>query len=121
MHFIIHLIHFSNLVFICKGSGQAAARNNIIASLQGRSNVHSIFDTETYPYYRFKELTTLGVEAEAYKTYGQLLNDVRWYRRKNSNTLKNGRNLETHEVIDEKKEIPPLEVDLDPSVYAPEK
>ena len=133
-----------------------------------------IFDTEHYPYYRFKELTTLGVEADAYKTYGQpvraywheaetrmiegvkavlseakqmedseeahlyitqycnrvqeqafsdagqLLNDVRWYSSKNSNTLKNGRNPETHEIIDEKKEIPPLEVDLDSFVYAVE-
>lgn len=124
-----------------------------------------------YPYYRFKELTTLGVEHNSYKIYGEpvrnywheaesgmiqgmqevlkhasemsgdgesaqyitdycnamqeqafsdageLLNDVEWYMSKNSNTLKNGRNPETHEVLDELKPIDPLAVDLDPSVY----
>jgi len=130
-----------------------------------------IFDTENYPYYRFKELTTLCVEENAYKIYGlpvraywheaegfmaagmaevlrnaaaiedltlrdryitdycsamqaqafadagQLLNAVRWYMSQNSNTMKNGRNPETHEVLDELKEIEPLQVTLDPSVY----
>ena len=28
------------------------------------------FDTENYPYYRFKELNTLGVENDVYKVYG---------------------------------------------------
>ena len=135
-----------------------------------------IFDPETYPYYAFKELTTLGVEPKDCKVYGvpvrdywnkaetgmtqgmrqvlsnaagiedreqaalyitdycnqtqtqtfsdarQLLNDVRWYHSKNSNTLKNGRNPETHEVIDELKEIDPLEVSLsaDPYFVVPE-
>ncbi|MBQ9823299.1 MAG: C69 family dipeptidase [Solobacterium sp.] len=130
-----------------------------------------VFDTENYPYYRFKELNTLGVEKSDYKTYGEpvraywheaetimvkgmdeilrtaaamsdheaakqyitdycshmqnqafedagtLLNDVRWYRSHNSNTMKNGRNPETHEVIDELKRVDPLTVTLDPSVY----
>ena len=129
-----------------------------------------IFDTENYPYYRFKELTTLCVEQNAYKIYGQpvrtywheaeagmtagmntvlknasgmdhetaaryltdycnamqnqafsdagqLLNDVRWYMSKNSNTMKNGRNPETNEVIDELKEIDPLIVRLDAGAY----
>ena len=130
-----------------------------------------IFDTENYPYYRFKELTTLGVENDMYRIYGNpvraywheaeagmtqgmpevlknasamsdrtaaaryitdycnkmqeqafedagvLLNDVRWYMNKNSNTLKNGRNPETHEVLDELKPIDPLDVKLDAAVY----
>ena len=130
-----------------------------------------IFDTQLYPYYRFKELNTLGVEKSAYKIYGQpvraywhqaemlmtgsmqtvlataaslgdsaaakqyitdycnsvqeqafndagqLLNDVRWYMSKNSNTMKNGRNPETHEVIDELKQVDPLTVTLDASAY----
>ncbi len=130
-----------------------------------------VFDTDLYPYYRFKELNTLGVEKDAYKIYGepvraywhqaellmtesmqsvlkeaaslsdtaaakqyitdycnsvqeqafddagQLLNDVRWYMSKNSNTMKNGRNPETHEVIDEIKQIDPLNVTLDASSY----
>ncbi len=129
------------------------------------------FDTEHYPYYRFKELTTLGTGQFAYKIYGQpvraywhraelrmtesmakvltmasemddndaarefiteycnaqqnqafedagkLLNSVRWYMSKNSNTMKNGRNPETHEVLYELKTIEPLSVNLDPSVY----
>ncbi len=130
-----------------------------------------VFDTEHYPYYRFKELTTLGVEHNAYRVYGQpvraywheaesgmirgmrevlrsaaaigdsmkarryitdycnaiqeqafsdagqLLNDVRWYLSTNSNTMKNGRNPETHEVIDELKPIAPLTVRLDGAAY----
>ncbi len=130
-----------------------------------------VFDTQLYPYYRFKELNTLCVEKSAYKIYGapvraywhraetlmtasmqtvlknasslgdtkaakqyitdycnsaqekafddagQLLNNVRWYMSQNSNTMKNGRNPETHEVIDEIKEIDPLTVSLDSSAY----
>jgi len=130
-----------------------------------------IFDTQLYPYYRFKELTTLGVEASAYQIYGvpvrnywheaetgmirgmgevlrmasemsdeadraqfitdycnrmqeqafldagELLNDVKWYMSKNSNTMKHGTNPETHEVLDELRSVDPLAVDLDPSVY----
>ena len=130
-----------------------------------------VFDTQFYPYYRFKELNTLCVEKNEYKIYGtpvrtywhqaetlmtesmqsvlenaaslddssaakqyitdycnsvqeqafndagQLLNDVRWYMSKNSNTMKNGRNPETHEVIDELKQVDPLTVTLDASSY----
>ncbi len=130
-----------------------------------------VFDTQLYPYYRFKELNTLSVEKNAYKIYGepvraywhqaetlmtksmqtvlenaasledsaaakqyitdycnsvqeqafddagQLLNDVRWYMSQNSNTMKNGRNPETHEVIDELKQVDPLTVTLDASAY----
>lgn len=129
-----------------------------------------IFDTNNYPYYRFKELSTLCVEKDKYKVYGipvrdywhkaesemvkgmqtvlsnakgldqeaagmyiteycnrvqtqafddagALLNDVRWYMSRNSNTMKNGRNPETHEILDELKEIDPMEVKLDASVY----
>ena len=131
-----------------------------------------VFDTQLYPYYRFKELNTLGVEKSSYKIYGepvraywhqaetlmtesmqtvlknaaslgdsaaakqyitdycnsvqeqafndagQLLNDVRWYMSKNSNTMKNGRNPETHEVIDELKQVDPLTVTLNASAYS---
>ena len=130
-----------------------------------------IFDTDNYPYYRFKELCTLSVERDSWKTYGQpvraywheaetgmangmaavvkkaeamkdkkaamryitdycaalqdkafddagkLLNQVRWAKSKNSNTLKNGRNPETCEVLDELRVIPPIEVKLDGSAY----
>lgn len=126
------------------------------------------FDTENYPYYRFKELNTLCVEKNACQIYGkpvraywhaaetamigamdtvlrnaasmrdpkqyitdycsavqnkafedagQLLNDVRWYMNKNSNTMKNGRNPETGEVIDELKPIDPMQVALEASAY----
>lgn len=129
-----------------------------------------VFD-ESYPYYRFKALTTLASEPDRYKIYGKpvraywkeaekgmtagmgevlqraadmddnedacqyitdycnsmqnqafndagvLLNDVKWYLSKNSNTMKNGRNPETHEVLDELKKVKPLQVTLDPSVY----
>jgi hypothetical protein len=125
-----------------------------------------VFDTNLYPYYRFKELTTLCAEkaylqsvrgywheAEAVMTdsmaqilsslpadkaeaariltdyccaaqetafedAGTLLNEVRRYNSKNSNSMKNGRNPETHEVLDELKAIPALEIHLDASKYA---
>lgn len=137
---------------------------------QSAEDVH-VFDTEHYPYYRFKELTTLGVEAKEYKTYGEpvraywheaetgmiqgmaavlenasamddtmaaaqyitdycnmvqdqafldagkLLNDARWYKSKNSRTMKNGVNPETEELLDELEPIEPLKVNLDASVY----
>ena len=124
-----------------------------------------IFDTELYPYYRFKELTTLCADKEylapvraywheaelrmtesmagimsslpddgekaariltdcccdlqekAFEDAGKLLNDVRWYVSRNSNSLKNGRNPETHEVLDELKPITPLSVTLNPAAY----
>ena len=130
-----------------------------------------VFDTEQYPYYRFKELNTLSVEKgdhliygqpvrsywhkaetamirgmseilqtaagmndtavakqyitdycnamqdQAFADAGQMLNDVRWYHSHNSNTMKNGRNPETHEVTDELKPIPPLTVTLDTAPY----
>ena len=62
------------------------------------------------------------MQTQAFSDARQLLNDVRWYHSKNSNTLKNGRNPETHEVIDELKEIDPLEVSLnaDPYFVVPE-
>ncbi len=130
-----------------------------------------VFDTANYPYYRFKELCTLCVEAEdrpvygdpvraywhaaetamirslgevlrtaaamedreaalrfvtdgcnrlqeqAFADAGRLLNDVRWAHSRNCNTMKNGRNPETHEVLDEKRVLAPMEIALDPSVW----
>lgn len=135
------------------------------------ASAKEIFDTDNYPYYRFKELTTLCVERDSYKTYGQpvrsywheaesgmaegmaavvknaaalkdkkvaaryitdycaamqdkafydagkLLNQVRWNKSKNCNTLKNGRNPETGEILDELRVLPPIEVKLDGSLY----
>ncbi|MDO4416603.1 MAG: hypothetical protein Q4C20_16135 [Erysipelotrichaceae bacterium] len=49
------------------------------------------------------------MQNQAFEEAGELLNDVRWYRSHNSNTMKNGRNPETHEVIDELKRVDPHE------------
>ncbi len=57
------------------------------------------------------------VQTQAYDDAGDLLNNVKWYMSHNSNTMKNGRNPETHEVIDELKEIDPMVVNLDASAY----
>ena len=57
------------------------------------------------------------VQTQAFDDAGKLLNDVKWYMSRNSNTMKNGRNPETHEIIDELTEIDPMKVDLDASVY----
>ena len=143
----------------------AAYAKNQAASEMG------VFDTDNYPYFRFKELCTLSVEHDSWKPYGQpvraywheaetgmvagmaavvknacamkdkkaakryiteycaamqdkafydagkLLNEVRWNKSKNSNTLKNGRNPETLEILDELKPIDPIEVKLDGSFY----
>ena len=57
------------------------------------------------------------LQDQAFADAGRLLNSVHWYHSKNSNTMKNGRNPETHDVIDELKPIPPLETGLDASVW----
>ncbi len=129
------------------------------------------FDTENYPYYRFKALCTLCVEQDSWKTYGtpvreywaraekgmvagmaevlaraaelgdvegarsyitdycntmqqqafgdagQLLNDVLWYKSKNSNTYKVGTNPETGEEYDVTESLEPMKVALDASAY----
>ena len=131
-----------------------------------------VFDAENYPYYAFKELSTLCVGPSNYQTYGEpvrdywakaeqgmfagmpqalakasqqrdikaisayltdycntmqnqafsdakaLVNDVMWTQSENSNTMKLGRNPETHEILDTERVLPPMEVDLDASVYA---
>ncbi|MCR5083138.1 MAG: C69 family dipeptidase [Parasporobacterium sp.] len=139
-------------------------------SLNQSADEAGIFDTDTYPYYRFKELNTLVVEPSTYKTYGipvraywheaetgmidgmakvlenaasmdiaqakqyitdycntmqqqafddsgKLLNDVIFYMAANSNTMKNGRNPETGEIIDQMRTLEPLKVTLDSSPY----
>ena len=57
------------------------------------------------------------LQEQAFADAGQLLNDVRLYRSRNSNTMKNGRNPETREILDELKPIPPMEARLDASVW----
>ncbi len=57
------------------------------------------------------------VQAQAFDDAGELLNDVIWYMSYNSNTMKNGRNPETHEILDELRVIDPMKVDLDASGY----
>ena len=54
-----------------------------------------------------------ALQDKAFSDAGLLLNDVRWYHSKNSNTMKNGRNPETHEILDERKPISPMAVRLD--------
>ena len=58
-----------------------------------------------------------AMQEQAFADAGQLLNDVRWYHSQNSNTMKNGRNPETHEVLDELKAIEPLTVTADAAAY----
>ena len=57
------------------------------------------------------------MQDQAFSDAGKLLNAVRFYRSQNSNTMKNGRNPETHEVLDELKPVDPLKVTLDPGAY----
>ena len=57
------------------------------------------------------------MQEKAFSDAGQLLNDVRWTRSRNSNTMKNGRNPETHDVLDELRVLPPMEIRLDVSAW----
>ena len=57
------------------------------------------------------------MQEQVFADAGKILNAVRWCRSQNSNTMKNGRNPETHEILDEKKEILPLQLTLDPEKY----
>ena len=57
------------------------------------------------------------MQEQAFADAGKLLNAVRWYKSENSNTMKNGRNPETHEILEELKIIEPLKITIDPQVY----
>ncbi len=58
-----------------------------------------------------------SMQEQAFADAKELLNDVLWTQAENSNTLKNGRNPETHEILDELKPVPPVEINLDGSIY----
>ena len=57
------------------------------------------------------------VQQKAFDDAGQLLNDVKWYMSDNCSTLKNGRNPETGEILNEERKLDPLKVTLDASGY----
>ena len=57
------------------------------------------------------------MQEQVFADAGKILNAVHWCRSQNSNTMKNGRNPETHEVLDELKPVDPLKVALDPGAY----
>ncbi len=57
------------------------------------------------------------MQEQAFEDEGRLLNSVRWYRSQISNTMKNGRDPETHKVLDVIREVEPMKVTLDPAAY----
>jgi hypothetical protein len=57
------------------------------------------------------------LQEQAFSDAGKLLNAVRFYKSQNSNTMKNSRNPDTSEVLDELKSVRPLELSLDPEAY----
>lgn len=57
------------------------------------------------------------MQNQAFADAGSLLNDVRWYKSENSNTMMHGINPETLEILDSLKSVPPLEIDPDPKAY----
>ena len=59
----------------------------------------------------------VAAQEQAFSDAGRLLESVRWYLNRNCNTMKNGRNPETHEVLDTLRELDPMAVTLDPSAY----
>lgn len=58
------------------------------------------------------------VQEQAFRDAQSLLNQLLWTMANNSNTMKNSRNPETGEILDELKPVPPMAVTLDNSVYA---
>ncbi len=58
-----------------------------------------------------------AMQTKAFEDAGTILNSVLWYLSKNSNSLKNGRNPETHEVLDERRSVAPMTLALDASAY----
>ena len=58
-----------------------------------------------------------SMQEQAFADAKELLNDVLWTQAENSNTLKNGRNPETHEILDDLKPVPPVKVNLDGKGY----
>ncbi|MBQ9517582.1 MAG: C69 family dipeptidase [Eubacterium sp.] len=59
-----------------------------------------------------------AMQEQAFIDSGVLLNDVMWYMSENSNSMKNGKNPETHEVLDELKKVKPMKVNLDAENYS---
>ncbi len=57
------------------------------------------------------------MQEQAFEDAGRLLNSVRWYKSQLSNTLKNGRDPETHKVLNELRDVDPLKITLDPAPY----
>ncbi|MDO4197713.1 MAG: C69 family dipeptidase [Erysipelotrichaceae bacterium] len=58
-----------------------------------------------------------AMEEQAFADGKQLMNDLLWYMSQNSNTMKRGRNPETHEATDTDKVVTPMTVKLDNSNY----
>ncbi len=57
------------------------------------------------------------VQVRAFEDAGKIWNDVLLYLGDGCNSLKNGRNPETGEVLDELKAVTPVTITLDPTVY----
>ena len=58
-----------------------------------------------------------GLQEKAFADAKILLNEVRWYTSKNSNTMKLGKNPETGEYLTSERVLDPIEVTLDGSFY----
>ena len=57
------------------------------------------------------------MQEQAFQDGGSILNSVRWYMSKICNTMKNGRNPETHEVLDELAPIAPVTLTVTTQAY----
>ena len=58
-----------------------------------------------------------AMQEQAFQDGGSILNSVRWYMSKICNTMKNGRNPETHEVLDELAPIAPVTLTVTTQAY----
>ena len=57
------------------------------------------------------------LQEKAFEDAKALLNEVRWAMSENSNTMKLGRNPETHEILTTERVLDPIRVELDRSAY----
>ena len=59
-----------------------------------------------------------ALQEQAFEDAGKLLNSLRWDRSRNSNTMKYGKNPETHDVSDELRSLPPMKIKEGVSAWA---
>ncbi len=59
-----------------------------------------------------------AVQEKAFNDSGYILNNLMWTMNENSNTMNNDRDSQTHEVLNQLKQLTPMEIKLDAASYS---